>query len=266
LSLGTAATVEYVLRRRRLAEDLAAENERLYVEQRDIAGTLQHALLPTLPNLPSLEIAARYLPGVAGIEVGGDWYDVVPCDEQRCFFVVGDVSGRGLGAATTMASLRFATRAYVAQGDRPVEVLTKLNSLLDFDSTQRFATVLIGEVDLAAGQLNLANAGHLPPLLLQGGGHRFLEVPPGSPIGIDGAPPGTLTVDLAPGSTVLAYTDGLVERRREHLEEGLNRLVQTFVAQDGPVGLDTVLDRLTAQMVPGGADDDTVLLGLRWRK
>lgn len=266
LSVGTAATLEYVLRRRRLAEQLAAENEKLYVEQRDIAGTLQHALLPKLPSLPLLEIAARYLPGVAGIEVGGDWYDVIPCDDKRCFFVVGDVSGRGLEAATTMASLRFATRAYVAQGDSPAQVLTKLNSVLDFDATESFATVLIGEVDLAGGRLNLANAGHLPPLLLEGDQHQFLELSPGAPIGIGGSDPGTLSVKVAPGSIVLAYTDGLVERRREHLHEGLNRLAQAAMTQDRTIGVDTLLDRLTAQLVPGGADDDTVLLGMRWRQ
>lgn len=264
LSLATAATVEYVLRRRRVAEELAAENERLYMEQRNIAGTLQHALLPALPALGSVEIGARYLPGVAGIDVGGDWFDVIPIDEWRCVFVVGDVSGRGLGAATTMASLRFSTRAYVAQGDDPATVLRKLGDMLDFDSSQRFATVLIGELDTRTHRLTLANAGHLPPLLVNGDEAHFISVPSGTPVGISGPErPRTVSVDVNHGSLLLAFTDGLVERRGEHLQEGLERLRRAAIRQTGPV--ETILDRLASQLIPSGAGDDMVILGMRWQ-
>ncbi|MGH9293989.1 MAG: PP2C family protein-serine/threonine phosphatase, partial [Acidimicrobiales bacterium] len=117
LSLGSAGAVEYVSRRRRVAEELAAENAVLYLEQRGIAGTLQRALLPSaMPDVGGIEVGARYLPGVSGIDVGGDWYDVIDTADGRCIFVVGDVSGRGLHAATTMASLRYATRAYALEG------------------------------------------------------------------------------------------------------------------------------------------------------
>jgi serine phosphatase RsbU (regulator of sigma subunit) len=264
LALASATTVEYVLRRRRAAESLAAENERLYVEQRGIAATLQHALLPQVPSLGSVEVAARYLPGVAGIDVGGDWYDVIHVAPGRCVFVVGDVSGRGLGAATTMASLRFATRAYVAQGDDPATVLSKLTALLDFDTTQRFATVLVADIDIAGHRLTLASAGHLPPLVANDGKVDFVAMPTGTPVGIavpDG--PGLASVEVQAGSLVLAFTDGLVERRGEDIEEGLERLRQAVVGQSGP--LESVLDRLAAELVPAGAGDDMVLLGLRWR-
>ena len=168
VSLLSASTVDYVVRRRQLAEALAGENERLYVEQRNIAGTLQHALLPEVPDLRGVEVAARYLPGVAGIDVGGDWYDVIPAAGDRFVFVVGDVSGRGLRAATTMASLRYATRAYVAQGDNPATVLAKLGRLLDFGNEHQFATVMLGAIDGAYRQLTMASAGHFSPLLVTG--------------------------------------------------------------------------------------------------
>lgn len=259
----TASTVEYILRRRGLAETLAAENEKLYVQQRDIAGTLQHALLPELPKVPDMELAARYLPGVAGIEVGGDWYDVIASADRRCFFVVGDVSGRGLAAATTMASLRFSSRAYMAEGAGPGEVLARLSQLMDIEREQRFATVLVGEIDLERQSLKLANSGHLPPLVVDANGAHFVELPPGLPVGIgNGQDISETTIDFPPGSMVLAYTDGLVERRDMDLQDGLSRLRQAAARPDGP--LEVVLDRLSSQLIPSGADDDIVLLGLRW--
>jgi anti-sigma regulatory factor (Ser/Thr protein kinase) len=111
LALAVGAMVETLSRRRAVAEGLAAENQRLYQQQRSIAGTLQHALLPEVPRLEQVEVAARYVAGVDALEVGGDWYDVITRPSGSCVFVVGDVSGQGLPAATTMAALRFAVRA-----------------------------------------------------------------------------------------------------------------------------------------------------------
>ena len=127
LTVGAAALTERLVRRReqaqRLADQLgvvADENARLYAEQRTVAQTLQHSLLPeTLPETPELTVRARYIAGVAEIDIGGDWYDVIELDNGNVLFVVGDVSGRGLRAATVMASLRYAIRAYAAQGDDP---------------------------------------------------------------------------------------------------------------------------------------------------
>ncbi|HEY4630441.1 MAG TPA: ATP-binding protein, partial [Blastococcus sp.] len=129
LAVAGAATAEGLSRRRAVAERLAADNERLYRQQRGIAGTLQHALLPEVPRVEGVEAAARYVAGVDELEVGGDWYDVVPRPSGRSVFMVGDISGRGLPAATTMAALRFAVRAYVAQGDDIATVLTRLRGL-----------------------------------------------------------------------------------------------------------------------------------------
>jgi hypothetical protein len=264
VSLLSASTVEYVVRRRQLAEDLAKENERLYVEQRNIAGTLQHALLPEVPKLNGVEVAARYFPGVAGIDVGGDWYDVIQADNDRFVFVVGDVSGRGLRAATTMASLRYATRAYVAQGDGPATVLAKLGRLLDFDSEHQFATVMAGAIEGAGRRLTLASAGHFPPLLVAGDGARFLDVPVNAPVGVDGNEPWQEACFTVPdGATLIGFTDGLVERRGEHLDESLERLRRA--AQGAAGSIEGVLDHLTSQLIPDGGADDVVILGLRWQ-
>jgi serine phosphatase RsbU (regulator of sigma subunit) len=264
VSLLSASAVEYIVRRRHLAEDLAKENERLYVEQRDIAGTLQHALLPEVPNLNGIEVAARYFPGVAGIDVGGDWYDVIRVGPDRFVFVVGDVSGRGLHAATTMASLRYATRAYVAQGDGPATVLAKLGRVLDFDSAHQFATVMAGAIDSPERRVTLASAGHFSPLLLSGKVARFLDVPVNTPIGLEPSGPWQEACFTVPdGATLIGFTDGLVERRGEHLDDSLERLRRAAQGEGGPI--DGVLDRLASQMVPEGAADDVVILGLRWQ-
>lgn len=149
ISLAAAVLTDRLARRRQYAEHLsgvldhvAEQNHQLYTEQRSISQTLQHALLPDeLPELSGLQVGARYVPATSGIDVGGDWYDVVPSEEGRVFFVVGDVSGHGLKAATTMASLRHATLAYAAQENSPAAVLTRLATFVDGDHTY-FATVV----------------------------------------------------------------------------------------------------------------------------
>ncbi|HEX7355818.1 MAG TPA: PP2C family protein-serine/threonine phosphatase, partial [Mycobacteriales bacterium] len=272
LAVGGGATVEYVGRKRALAERLAGENERLFHEQRDIAATLQHALLPDLPvadgsgpDAPALEVAARYLPGVSGTEVGGDWYDVVldEDDPARCVFVVGDVSGRGLVAATTMAGLRFAIRAYLAQGDDIATVLGKLDRLLPFEDKHQFATVLVGELDGRAGRLRLVSAGHFAPLLLTPEGARFVDCRVRPPVGVEHTPPPPVSIEVSGPATLVAFTDGLVERPGEVLDIGLERLrAAALAATDGP--LDDLMQTLTRAMVPDGTEDDAVILGLRW--
>ena len=182
LALAGGVTAGSLSRRRAVAERLAADNAELYRQQRGIAGTLQHALLPEVPHLDGVEVAARYVAGVDELSVGGDWYDVIAGPSGRSVFVVGDVSGQGLAAATTMASLRFAVRAYVAQGDDIATVLTRLRALLDISVDHQFATVLMGELDPAAGLVRVVSAGHFGPLLDQ---RRPRRVPglPGGPAG-----------------------------------------------------------------------------------
>jgi anti-sigma regulatory factor (Ser/Thr protein kinase) len=263
LALAVGAMVETLSRRRAVAEGLAVENQRLYQEQRSIAGTLQHALLPEVPDLDRVEVAARYVAGADELEVGGDWYDVITRPSGSCVFVVGDVSGQGLPAATTMAALRFAVRAYLAQGDDIATVLTKLRGLLDITVDHQFATVLLGELDPDTGRVRLVSAGHFAPLLLHGGRAELLECPVGPPVGVASSAPGVAEVRVSGPATLLAFTDGAVERRGEVIDTGLERLRSTAAAADGQP-LPAVLDRLMETSAQGGRDD-TVILGLRWR-
>ncbi|MGY1742801.1 MULTISPECIES: PP2C family protein-serine/threonine phosphatase [unclassified Blastococcus] len=266
LAAAAAATAATIGRRRAEAERLAAENERLYRQQRGIAGTLQHALLPGDPAVEGLEVAARYVAGVDDLDVGGDWYDVVDCGAGRCVFVVGDISGRGLRAATTMAELRFAVRAYLAQGDDIDVVLGKLRRLLDVGADHSFATVLIGDLDAAARRVRLACAGHFPPVLVAGGSARSLPVRIARPIGLEDPDPAAAAVlDVPAAGTLLVFTDGLVERRGEDLDTGLQRLRDAAAGRDGEP-LPQALDGLMRDLGAAGGQDDTVLLGIRWAR
>jgi hypothetical protein len=264
LALAGGATFDVLSRRRAVAEGLAAENARLYRQQRGIAGTLQHALLPEVTGVEGVEVAARYVAGVDELEVGGDWYDVIARPDGGSVFVVGDISGRGLAAATTMAALRFAVRAYLAQGDDIGTVLAKLRGLLDIEVDHQFATVLLGELDPAAGLIRIVSAGHFGPLVISRDGAEFMECKVAPPVGVTAPdPPGVTEVRVSGPVTLLAFTDGAVERRREDLDTGLERLRSTAVAADA-LPLPAVLDRLMQIPTDNGGRDDTVILGLRW--
>jgi serine phosphatase RsbU (regulator of sigma subunit) len=264
LAVGGGAIVEVLSRRRVVAERLAADNQRLYQQQASIAGTLQHALLPEVPRVDGVEVAARYVAGVDELEVGGDWYDVIPGPSGRCVFVVGDISGWGLPAATTMAALRFAVRAYLAQGDDIATVLTKLRGLLDIEVDHQFATVLLGEVDPAAGLIRVVSAGHFGPLLISDGRPELLDCRVAPPVGVaTPAAPAVTEARVSGPVTLLAFTDGAVERRGEILDTGLDRLRSAAAAAaDRP--LPEMLDHLMQTQTAPGSRDDTVILGLRW--
>jgi serine phosphatase RsbU (regulator of sigma subunit) len=272
LTVVMAAVVETLGRGRHRAERLAThldqvaeENRRLYTEQRTVAETLQAALLPEdLPQFGELETAVRYLPGVEGIQVGGDWYDLITVDDRHVLAAVGDVSGRGLRAAAVMASLLYATRAYAAQGDPPQTILTKLSSLLSVEDAGLFATMLLASIDLAKAKITLVNGGHPPPLLLQAGQAEYVKADVGLPVGLSStAAYRPTTVSIPRGSTLLAFTDGLFERRGESLDVGLQRLRETAAANQEPT-LEGLLSHVVGAMVGDGAADDTVLLGVKW--
>jgi hypothetical protein len=263
IAAGSAVVVDTAARRRAVAERLARTTEALYEQQRGIAADLQRALLPAVPVVAGLEIAARYRAGVDDLEVGGDWFDVVELRPGCVVFVVGDVSGRGLPAATTMAALRYAVRAFLSEGHGVDGVLERLRGLLDVHVDHQFATVLLGELDVASGRLRLLSAGHFPPLLLGSGPPHPVTCPVGPPVGVD-APrrDRAETVELPPGATLLAFSDGLVERRGEDLDTGLARLAAAAGASALP--LEETADRLLAELPDPRGKDDTVLLCLRW--
>jgi serine phosphatase RsbU (regulator of sigma subunit) len=271
LTLGAAMLAARLVGRRRHAERLAGqleeaaeENRRLYTEQRGIAQTLQRALLPDeLPQLPGLQVGARYEPGVDGVEIGGDWYDLIVLDEDRLLLVVGDVSGRGLRAAATMASLRYAIHAYAIQGDQPASILAKLSGLVSVTTTGQLATVLCVLVGRDGREATITSAGHLPPLLISDGRGELVQTPVGIPVGVDRHASYTSTnVRTPPGTTLIAFTDGLVERRGESIEVGLERLREHAVGDNLP--LDDLLARLVEELREDGTEDDTAIAGIRW--
>ncbi len=186
LTIGLVAMTERLVRRRQHAETLAQENRRLYGEQRNVSLTLQRSLLPkALPEIDGVEFAARYIPGESGIEVGGDWYSAIAIDDHRFAFVVGDVSGRGLAAATIMAGLRYTIRAYASLAYDPARILEMASKEISIASHGHFATVLVGLVDNDRREVTMANAGHLPALLLNSEQSQFAETPVGFHSGLE---------------------------------------------------------------------------------
>ena len=263
VALAATLMTERLVRRRLYAETLARDNARLFSEQRSVARMLQHSLLPEqLPEFTGLDIAVRYVAGVHGVEIGGDWYDVIEIDETHIMFVVGDVSGRGLRAATVMASLRYAIRAYAVQGDDPASILLKLTNLISVGRDGHFATVLCALVDIVGREMTVANAGHPLPLLIADHEAQYLHTEVGPPVGVSHGPYVASHATVPRGATVLAFTDGLFERRGENPDVGLSRLRAAAI---GYQSLDALLDGLLNTMTPSGTHDDTAILGIRWR-
>jgi PAS domain S-box-containing protein len=203
----------------RLAADrvaLAIDHARLYDRELKIAEALQRSLLPDhLPHMPGLDVAARYLPAADESEVGGDWYDVLSIPGGAVGLVMGDIAGKGLGAASMVGRLRSALRAYVLEGHPAPLVVSQLNRLIWTEAQEgQMATLLFVVVDPAEGRLGWVNAGHPPPLLVTGDGSpRFLEGGGSVPLGVLPFPEfREVSVNVEPDSTVVLYTDGLVER------------------------------------------------------
>ena len=205
---------------------LAIDNARI-AEQRAVTAIMQRSLLPDeLPEVPGMRLSAKYLPAGSGVKIGGDWYDVFQLTNGRLAFVIGDVVGRGVMAASVMAEIRTALRAYLAQGHDLPRVLAMLNELLVTMGRKRGATLAIVVVDAEDEELEAVIAGHLPPLLIEPDGHaRLLEQTPGLPVGVGaGRPLRGLSPPVSEGSRLLLYTDGLIERRDESIDTGFERL------------------------------------------
>jgi serine phosphatase RsbU (regulator of sigma subunit) len=270
LTLATAAVTEQLVRRGRLAEQdaqtiagLYDQLDGLYGAQRSIAETLQQALLPqSNPEIANLEIASRYVAGADGVDIGGDWYSLIPVNEQRFAFAVGDVSGRGISAAAIMARLRFTARAYLVEGHPPDVVLAMCARQIDLGSDGHFATVLVGVADLESREITLANAGHMSPLIVSGTSAAYVATTAGVPLGVAAGTYETTTVRLAPGSAFIVFTDGLVERRGESIEVGLDRLARA-VTVPRPT-LDELLTAVVSEMAHDGAEDDIAVLAFQW--
>jgi serine phosphatase RsbU (regulator of sigma subunit)/PAS domain-containing protein len=253
LLTATAGLVGQALKR---AHALDAEHE--------LATMLQHSLLPRrLPELPGGIAVARYLPATIGLEVGGDWYDVIPLSQGRVALVIGDVQGHSAAAATLMGQMRTAIRAYAAEGHPADIVVSHTNRLLVAMETDLFATCTYVELDMEEGHAWVVRAGHIPPVLRhQDGGTEEVVAEGGPPLGVlPDAEYALTTLSLQPGTVLALLTDGLVESKRLDLEKGMHRVRELLAAAD-PAAAERMADD-----VVGGAtrrEDDAALLLLRF--
>ncbi len=250
----------------RLAEGLAGhtaiamDNARLYAHQRSMATDLQRQMLPTLNPTPGFTVVTRYLPAATASEIGGDWLDIIELSSGRTAFVIGDVMGRGVPAAGTMGQIRTAVRAYAQLDLTPSEVLRHSSTLADEMSGRQFVTCVYAVHDPIDQTLTYSSAGHPGPALISPAGEvTFLEEPLGMPLRV-GRSYAERVVGFPPGSAVVLYTDGLVERRGRSLHDGLAELARALKevvigAADPEAACDEVIKRLT-----GGAHDDDVAL------
>ena len=242
----------------------AIERAQLYEREQVVAATLQRSVLPdAVPRLEAALVATRYLPGSAGLDVGGDWYDVVRLGDRQAALAVGDVVGKGVSAASTMAQLRNALRAYVLEGFGPAAVVSRLNRIAEITDLH-FATLFVAIVDLRSGECRFTSAGHPPGLIVSSEREAvYLEGGASLPLGVSTeAEYEQAVVVLEPGSTLVLYTDGLVERRTEDLGRELERLRQT--AAEGPKALELLVDHVVDTMFEEDARvDDVALLALR---
>jgi CHASE3 domain sensor protein len=231
--------------------------------QRNLAEAFQQSLLPKVLPIPrGFDVVARYLPGAVGVDVGGDWYNVRTTADDQLFFAVGDVSGRGIRAASVMASHRYAINAYIVEEPDPGDVLTRLSRLIGVNTEEAFATVLCGLFDDRNGTLTLASAGHPPAIRSGSRGAYIIEVEPGPPIGLGVTRFRTTCVPVEPGTMVLAYTDGLIERRDESVDDSVERLRRAVRTDQA---LSAVVDGVITSLIPGGSHDDVVVLGMQWQ-
>jgi PAS domain S-box-containing protein len=243
---------------------LAIEHARSYERERGVVETLQRSLIPEqLPRLPGLLLAARYQPGGLHADVGGDWYDAIALEGGQVGVAMGDVVGHGLEAASLMGQLRNALRAYALEEHPPGIVVEKLDMLVQSLEQGRMATLLYLVVDDDLSRISFASAGHLPPLLVSPDGEaRYLEEPASVPLGVMPGGYDEAVCEIEPGSTLVLYTDGLVEERGVPIDDGLERLRQAVL--HGPDDPEELCDHvLRALDRDGPASDDVALFVLR---
>jgi len=244
---------------------LALDGARLLRQQIEIAHTLQRSLLPSaLPHVPGAEVAVRYLPGAEGVDVGGDFYDVIPLPSGRVGLVVGDVMGRGVRAAAVMGQLRAAVRAYSLEGHQPAALLARLDRLVGTLEEGLLVTALYAEWDPSRDTVVCASAGHLPPLVrLPGHEPAYVEIEPGVPLGVGVQSYVETDLALPPGWLWLAFTDGLVEGPELPVEHGMDRLAAAVHSSVNAMdACDDALRALRPLTDTRRYDDDTALLAL----
>ncbi len=255
----------------RLAADrvaLAIQHARLYEREHRIAVTLQRSMLlaeDDIPQAPGLLVAARYEPAATEADVGGDWYDVIPTPTGGLGLVMGDVAGKGLAAASMVSRLRSALRAYALEGHEPARVIEQLNRLVWTEGRDsQMATLLYMVVEPGESRVDWVNAGHPAPLLVNGNASPYyLEGTTSVPLGVLPFPSyETVSSTMEPGSSLVLFTDGLIERPGELIDKGMAELAARV--QEAPDDPEAVCDHLLRTLVPsGGATDDVAILMLR---
>jgi PAS domain S-box-containing protein len=255
------AMVEELCRRTAVCVD----NGRLYQRESRAAAELQKTMLPDAPpDVAGAEICYRYVPANEAVRVGGDWFDAIPLPGGRLAMVVGDVMGHGLTSAAIMGQFRTAVRTLAAQDLPPVQLLRQLDDLARRLGDDYIATCVYAVYDPVARRCEVANAGHLPPVLVSPyGDSELLEVPSGAPIGVGGVAFETVEFEVEDGSQFVLCTDGLVERRGQAIDVGLAALREYLSGPPQPLetACQTLIDNFGAN---GRRDDDIALLAVRF--
>ncbi|MFU8872243.1 SpoIIE family protein phosphatase [Micromonospora sp. SL4-19] len=238
----------------------AVEAQRSFDEEHRIAVTLQRSLLPRrLPEIVGLDLAVRYEPASARTEVGGDFYELVMLD-GHLLMAIGDVAGHSLHAATVMAELRHAVRAYAVEGHPPGVILDRVNELMRALLPSELATICLLLLDPGSGLVRLASAGHLPALISSEGRVEFVQQ--SAPLlGVRALRPPDLEFVLPAGATLVLYTDGLIERRDATIDEGMAALGAVAVRVDDD--LDQFCQRLLVELAPPEIQDDVAVVAVR---
>jgi GAF domain-containing protein len=247
---------------------VALDQMRLFAAQRDLADALQRSMLTDPPRRAGCEIVVRYVPAAAGVEIGGDWYDAFAHPDGATVLAIGDVAGHDTRAAAAMGQVRGLLRGISFASNRtPAAVLTELDRAIDGLALETMATALVAQLEPAGGDtvMRWASAGHPAPVVLAPDGS--VHVPDSDHadlmLGVDSRQPrGDHAMSLAPGSTVLLYTDGLVERRDRGIDEGTAELVEALRACAG-LPLEELCDRLLARLFLPDAEDDVAVLAVR---
>ncbi|MEU1400838.1 SpoIIE family protein phosphatase [Streptomyces sp. NPDC005728] len=244
---------------------LVLDNARMYTYQENVADTLQDNMLPQVtPRMAGCDVATRYLPGTRLGRIGGDWFDTVKLPGSRTALVVGDVMGHGLNSAAMMGQLRTAVQTMAAMETPPARLLRNLDDLARRLGENYLATCLYAVYDPIRGELHLANAGHIPPVLVhaEDGRSELLDLPTGAPIGVGGVAFESTVVPVSPGDRLVLCTDGLVEVRGSDIGEGLAALCESAAhpAASMDAACDTIIRALNTR---GGRKDDVALLMAR---
>lgn len=243
----------------------ALDRARLYDAKHTLAHTLQTGLLPqTLPRVPGLDSAARYRPASYGLDIGGDFYDMIHCTPTTAIAAIGDVQGHNTTAAALMGQVRTAVHAHATAGVMPGDILARTNHLLADLNRDLFVSCLIAHLDLDSGRAQLATAGHPPALLRHPGGRTdTLHLPPGPLLGVapDAVYP-TVEVTFPPGAVLALYTDGLVERPGADIGDTTTSLA-SFLSTAQADDLEDLADNLIRAQHTQASHDDTALLLIR---